>query len=103
MTYEEYLKIETELENQLKKLKADYLEEHGLAIGTPVIFLGKNDGWKHRGIGELHHIYQRRIGWKGEVEHNILPAKKDGTPSKKGAYIYFCEKKDLQVVTNDDH
>jgi hypothetical protein len=102
MTYEEYLKIETELENQLKKLEADYLEEHGLAIGTPVIFLG-NQHSRHNNkfVGKLYHVSQRNIKWNGEVEHNILPAKKDGTPSKKGAYIYLCEKKDLQVVTND--
>ena len=38
MNYEEYKTIQAGLETQLEKLEADYLEEHGLAIGTPVIF-----------------------------------------------------------------
>ena len=103
MTYEEYKTIQADLEAQLEKLKADYLEEHGLAIGTPVIFLGKSSGYDTKSIGKLHHVAQREIGWigEGEVHHNILPAKKDGTPSKKGGFVYFCQKKHLQVVTND--
>ena len=101
MNYEEYRTIQSDLEAQLEKLKADYLEEHGLAIGTPVIFLGKSSGYDTKSIGKLHHVAQREIGWSGEITHNILPAKKNGTPSKKGGFVYFCQKKHLQVVTND--
>jgi hypothetical protein len=98
MTYEEYKTIQADLENQLKTLKANYLEEHGLAIGTPVIFLGKGGGgYDHSCVGSLYHVAQREIGWEGEIQHNILPAKKDGTAAKKGAFIYFCYKQHLQV------
>lgn len=98
MDYGQYKTIQADLEAQLEKLKADYLEEHGLAIGTPVIFLGESSGYDTK---QLHHVAQREIGWSGEISHNILPAKKDGTPSKRGGFVYFCQKKHLQVVTND--
>ena len=97
MNHEEYITKTTELKNQLEQLKADYLEEHGLAIGTPVIFLGKHNGYSSNSVGKLHHVTQKEISWGGNISHNILPAKKDGTAAKKGAFIYFCEKKHLQV------
>jgi hypothetical protein len=98
MTYKEYKTIREDLENQIKKLEADYLEEHGLAIGTTVIFLGKGGGgYNHSCVGGLYHVAQREIGFSGEIQHNILPARKDGTAAKKGAFIYFCYKQHLQV------
>jgi hypothetical protein len=101
MTYEEYQTKQADIKSQLEKLEADYIEEHGLPIGTPVIFLGKEYGYDLESIGKLHHIAQRKIYYSGQVVHNILPAKKDGKPSKKGGFIYYCSKKHLQVVTND--
>jgi hypothetical protein len=104
MNYEEYQTIKSELESQLKKLEEDYLTEHSIPIGTPVILLGKNDGWSNnKGLGKLHHVAQIKISLNGDIDHNILPAKKDGTAAKGGGFTYFCSKKDLQVVTNDDH
>ena len=97
MNHKEYITKTTELRNQLEQLKTDYLEEHGFAIGTPVIFLGKEGGYTCSGSDKVHYVAQRKIGWTGAIYHDILPAKKDGTASKKGAFIYFCEKKHLQV------
>jgi hypothetical protein len=102
MTYEEYTTIKAELENQLKKLEADYIEEHGLAIGTPVIYLGRGDSWDVNYIGKKYHVADREIYWSGEVVHNIIPAKKDGSAAKKGRCIYHCNKKALQVSTEND-
>lgn len=101
MNYQDYQKKLKSLEEQIDTLKEDYLEKNGIPIGTPVVFLGKKDGWKKANVGKLHHVARRTISWDGEVVHDILPAKKNGAASKKGSYVYFCRKKDLEVVNND--
>jgi hypothetical protein len=60
MTYEEYQKREAELEAKLKALKPAYLEEHGLAIGTPVVLKGED------GV-----ISERDIGPKGDIIYRV--------------------------------
>ena len=96
MTYEEYKTRKAELEDRLDSLKIDYLEEHGFALGTPVIFLG-NDGYDAKSVGKLHHVYRREIGHDGDINHTIVTAKKDGSPAQKGTFVCFCYKQHLQV------
>ena len=77
MTYEEYQEREAELDAELKALKPAYLEEHGLAIGTPVKLKGEDGLISERDIGpggiiiyRVRSAFNNRLlgGWRAKED-----------------------------------
>lgn len=101
MNYSEYKKQKKLLEDQLSDLEEAYLNEHGIPVGTPVLYLG--DDWIDS-TGSLKnalaYVTKVSINFVGEVTMDIRKATKTGKPSNTTYSKLWVSKSMLKIANH---